>query len=182
MRPLRYSINITLDGCCDHNVGIPDENTHQHAARTVAEADAMLLGRVTYKLMEDGWRKPAAPGSRPAWTEPFSKSINAIRKYVVSSTLENPGWNTEMIRDDLEGAVRALKQQPGHGILVGGVTLPRALSALGLIDEYEFIVHPRIAGHGPTLGAGLPNMVDLELVSQSTLSNKYVVLKYKLAR
>src|SRR3954471_23436916 len=166
MRPLRYSINVTLDGCCDHRVGIVDEDLHRHAAESVARADALLFGRVTYEMMEAGWRRPAPAGARPEWMEPFARTIDAAKKYVVSSTLDRVDWNSELVRGDLGTAVRQLKQEPGRGLLTGGVTLPLSLAELGLIDEYEIIVHPRIAGHGPTLFAGLSKRIDLRLVSR----------------
>src|SRR5262245_13044788 len=139
MRPLRYSINVTLDGCCDHRVMIADEDLHRNAAERLSQADALLFGRVTYEMMEAGWRSPT-PGARPDWMEPFGRTINAAKKYVVSSTLDRVDWNAELVRGDLATAVRQLKQESGQGLLTGGVTLPLALAQLGLIDEYEFVV------------------------------------------
>src|SRR5512132_1840612 len=147
MRPLRYSINVTLDGCCDHREGIADEDLHRHAAENIAQADALLFGRVTYEMMEAAWRGPAA-GAMPDWTKPFARTIDAAKKYVVSSTLDRVDWNAELVRGDLGKAVQQLKRESGKGLLVGGVKLPLALAELGLIDEYEFVVHPRLAGHG----------------------------------
>src|SRR3954451_12495062 len=165
MRPLRYSINVTLDGCCDHRAGVPDEELHRHAAETLARADALIFGRVTYQMMELAWRLPLS-AEMPAWAEPFAQTIDAARKYVVSSTLDHVDWNAELVRGDLGSAVRQLKEQPGDGLYVGGVTLPKALAEMGLIDEYEFWVHPILAGHGPTLFAGLSTYVDLRLVGR----------------
>ncbi|MFN2475794.1 MAG: dihydrofolate reductase family protein [Chthoniobacterales bacterium] len=186
MRPLRYSINVTLDGCCDHREGIADEELHRHAMENIAEADALLFGRVTYEMMEAGWRQPAAAGARPEWMEdwmqPFARTIDAAKKYVVSSTLERVDWNTELVRGDLGPAVQQLKHEPGRRLLTGGVTLPLALAELGLIDEYEFVVHPRIAGHGPTLFAGLSKRLDLKLVSRSKFGSGAVVLQYEVRR
>src|SRR6202167_2092959 len=163
MGPLRYSINVTLDGCCDHRAMVPDEDLHRHAAESLDQADALLFGRVTYEIMEAGWRPPARTGARPDLMEPFSRALGAAEKYVVSSTLDRVDWNAELVRGDLEQAVQQLKQEPGKGLFVGGVKLPLALAELGLIDEYEFVVHPRLAGHGPTLFAGLSKHVDLRL-------------------
>ena len=177
MRPLRYAINVTLDGCCDHRAVTPTDAMHQHHMQNILDADAMILGRVTYQMMEDGWRHPVPPGSRPEWMEPFGRAINAVKKYVVSSTLERVDWNSELLRGDLKTAVERLKQQPGKGLVTGGLTLPRALAELGLIDEYEFVVQPKIAGHGPTLFAGISKPVDLELVSRNELGSM-TVLRY----
>jgi dihydrofolate reductase len=182
MRPLRYSINVTLDGCCDHRAGIPDEDLHRHAAENIAQADALLFGRVTYEMMEEAWRGPAPAGARPEWMEPFARTIDAAKKYVVSSTLERVDWNAELVRGDLATAVQRLKSEPGKGLFTGGVTLPLALAELGLIDEYEFIVHPRIAGHGPTLFAGLSKYVDLRLLSRLELASGAVAMRYEPKR
>jgi dihydrofolate reductase len=178
MRPLRYSINVTLDGCCDHRAIPADEDLHRHAAELLAGADALIFGRVTYELMESGWRSPPSDGARPDWMDPFAETINAAKKYVVSSTLEDLDWNAELVRGDLGEAVQRLKEEPGNGLYVGGVQLPLALAELGLIDDYEFVVHPRIAGHGPTPFAGLSEYVDLELVARVELGSGAVAMRY----
>ena len=182
MRPLRYSINVTLDGCCDHRAVTPTEALHRHAAEQIARADALLFGRVTYEMMEAGWRHPAPAGARPAWMEPFARTIDAAKKYVVSRTLDRVDWNAELVRGDLETAVRRLKAEPGTGLFTGGVTLPMALTELGLIDEYELVVHPKFAGHGRTLFAGLSRHVDLTLVDRLELGTGAVVLRYEPRR
>jgi dihydrofolate reductase len=182
MQPLRYSINVTLDGCCDHRAIVPDEDLHRHAAENLAQAEALLLGRVTYEMMEAAWRPPARAGVRPDWTEPFARTIDAAKKYVVSSTLDRVDWNAELLRGDLGKAVLRLKREPGKGLFVGGVKLPLALTELGLIDEYEFVVQPRLAGHGPTLFAGLSKHVDLKLVSRMELPSGAVAMRYEPRR
>jgi dihydrofolate reductase len=186
MRPLRYSINITLDGCCDHRGMIPDEELHRHAAENIARADALIFGRVIYQMMEEAWRPAARTGAKPDWMEPwmmpFARTIDSAKKYVVSSTLDRVDWNAELMRGDLGKAVQELKRQPGRGLFVGGVMLPRALAELGLIDEYELIVHPRIAGHGPTLFAGLSKRIDLKLVNRLEFGSGAVAMQYELRR
>ena len=184
MRPLRYYINVTLDGCCDHRAVTPDEDTHRYATEALARADALLFGRVTYEMMVEGWRAPAQTGEWPDWAEswmkPFAHTIDAAKKYVVSSTLEHVDWNAELVRGDLAGAVQELKRQPGKGVMVGGLQLPLALADLGLIDEYEFMVHPKVAGHGPTLFAGLPKPLDLKLVQRREFASGAVALRYEI--
>jgi dihydrofolate reductase len=170
-RPLRYSINITLDGCCDHRENFASDELHRHAAANIAQADALLFGRVTYQMMEEAFRPAAESGVRPDWMEdwmePFARTIHAAKKYVVSNTLQKVDWNAEIIRgENLAKSVRELRNEPGRGLATGGVTLPLALAELGLIDEYELIVHPRLAGHGPTLFAGLSKPIDLKLLSR----------------
>ena len=182
MRPLRYSINVTLDGCCDHREGIPDEDSYRYWVESLERADALLFGRVTYEMMEAGWRRPVPAGARPEWMEPFARTIGAVKKYVVSSTLSSVDWNAELVRGDLGKAVQQLKQQPGKGLFLGGVTLPMALAELGLIDEYEFVVQPRLAGHGPTLFAGLSKHIDLKLVDRREFGSGAVALRYETRR
>ncbi len=177
MRPLRYSINVTLDGCCDHREMTADDDMFQNAIENFNRADALLFGRVTYERMESYWRPLATDP-----TEPFAGMIDAAKKYVVSSTLERVDWNAELVRGDLGKAVEQLKREPGKGLLVGGVKLPLALAELGLIDEYEFIVHPRIVGHGPTLFAGLSKRVDLTLVSRVEFGSGAVAMRYEPGR
>jgi dihydrofolate reductase len=160
----------------------PDEDLHRHAVENLLQADALLFGRVTYLMMEAAWRQPAPTGARPDWMVDFARTIDAARKHVVSSTLERVDWNAELVRGDLETAVRQLKRQSGRGVFVGGAKLPLALAELGLIDEYELVVHPRIVGHGPTLFAGLSQRVDLKLVSRLELGSGAVALRYEPRR
>ena len=182
MRPLKYSINVTLDGCCDHRTVIADEELHRRAALNIARADALIFGRVTYEMMESAWR-PGPGGARPdwmePWMEPFARTIDAKKKYVVSSTLRQVDWNAELLRGDLREAVQQLKEEPGTGLFVGGVTLPLALAELGLIDEYELVVHPKVVGHGPTLFAGISRELDLELVSRLEYQSGAVAMRYR---
>ena len=184
MRPLRYSINVTLDGCCDHRAMSADEELHRHAVENLDQADALLFGRVTYEMMEAALRPPARtrPDWMADWMEPFARTIDAAKKYVVSSTLDRVDWNAELVRGDLGKAVQQLKRESGKGLFVGGVKLPLALAELGLIDEYEFVVHPRLAGHGPTLFAGLSKHVDLKLVSRLEFGSGAVAMRYEPRR
>ncbi|HUA58555.1 MAG TPA: dihydrofolate reductase family protein [Verrucomicrobiae bacterium] len=182
MRPLRYSINVTLDGCCDHRAMIADEDLFRHVTQNLEQADALLFGRVVYEMMEAAWRPPLQAGARPDWMEPFVRTIDAAKKYVVSSTLDRVDWNAELVHGDLGEAVQRLKLEPGKGLLVGGVRLPLALAELGLIDEYEFMVQPRLAGHGPTLFAGLSKRMDLRLVSRIEFASGAVAMRYEPKR
>ena len=165
---------------------IADEDLHRHAAENIAQADALLFGRVTYEMMESAWRTPARTGARPdwmqPWMEPFARTIDAAKKYVVSTTLDRVDWNAELVRGDLGKAVQQLKRGSGKGLFTGGVKLPMALAELGLIDEYEFVVHPRIAGHGPTLFAGLSKRLDLKLVSRLEFGSGAVAIRYEPRR
>jgi len=185
MRPLRYSINVTLDGCCDHREGIADEELHRYHAANLERADALLFGRVTYEMMEAAWRQPATgtwPDWMADWMIPFAQTIDSAKKYVVSSTLDRVDWNAELVQGDLEKAVQQLKREPGRGLFVGGLTLPLALADVGLIDEYEFVVQPIVAGHGPTLFAGLSERLDLKLVGRQEFRSGAIALRYQPSR
>ena len=183
MRPIRYSINVTLDGCCDHRVVLADEDLHRHAIENLDQADALLFGRVTYEMMESAFRPPARTGARPDWMEPFARTIDAAKKYVVSSTLDRVDWNAELVRGDLGRAIQQLKREVGKGDCSWEAwKFPLALAELGLIDEYEFVVQPRLAGHGPTLFAGLSKRVDLKLVSRLEFGSGAVAMRYEPRR
>jgi dihydrofolate reductase len=176
MRRLLYSINVSLDGCVDHAAPAfgQYEDVHMHAARTVSDADALIFGRTTYELMEF-WR---SPGDLPHWTLPFADAIGPRKKYLVSGTRTAEDWNTENLRGDPVEAVRALKQTPGGHLLVGGVRLPLALADAGLIDEFEFVVHPVVAGRGPALFAGLEKPLRLEPAGETEFASGVVARRY----
>ena len=165
---------------------IADDDLHRHAMENIVQADALLFGRVTYEMMEAAWRAPTGTGARPdwmqPWMEPFARTIDAAKKYVVSSTLDRVDWNAELVRGDLGKAVQQLKRESGKGLFVGGVQLPLTLAELGLIDEYEFVVHPRLVGHGPTLFAGLSKRIDLKLVSRLEFGSGAVAMRYEPRR
>jgi len=156
-----------------------DEELHRHAAESLDQVDALLFGRVTYEMMEAAFRPPVRTGARPDWMEPFARAIDAAKKYVVSSTLDRVDWNAELVRGDLRNAVQQLKMEAGKGLLMGGVKLPLSLAEMGLIDEYEFVVQPRLVGHGPTLLAGLSKSVDLRLVSRLEFGSGAVAMRYE---
>lgn len=183
MRTLRYSINVSLDGCVHHEAGLaPDAESMAYWTAEMRRADALLFGRTTYEMMQGAWRRPAT-GSWPdwmdAWEVPFAEAIDEARKYVVSSILTSVDWNAELLTGDLAHAVQHLKEEPGENLWVGGVTLPLALADLGLIDEYEFVVQPVIAGHGPTLLAGLRKRLRLELIDRHEFRSGAVAVRYR---
>jgi dihydrofolate reductase len=162
---------------------IPDEDLHRNAAHFIERADALLFGRVTYEMMESAWRWTGVkPDWMTDWMVPFARTIDAKKKYVVSSTRNRVDWNAEFLRGDLGEAVQRLKQEPGNGLATAGVTLPLALAGLGLIDEYEFVVHPRLTGQGPKLFAGLTKHIDLTLVDRQQFASGAVAMRYELKR
>lgn len=161
---------------------MPDAESMRYWTSETERADAEIYGRITYEMMESAWRRPAS-GVWPDWMDehdvPFAEAIDRAKKYVVSSTLHDVDWNAELVHGDLREAILRLKEQPGEGLSVGGVTLPLALADLGLIDEYVFLVHPVIAGHGPTLLGGLHERIELELVDRLEFRSGVVALRYR---
>ncbi|WP_026930791.1 dihydrofolate reductase family protein [Glycomyces tenuis] len=181
---LTFSINFTLDGCVDHEEGIADDETHAHFTRLMDESGAMLWGRTTYEMMESHWPKVArgevdAPPAMRAW----ALKLEAKPKYVVSSTRSDFPWtNSHHVEGDLRTAVQELKDRTPEGVLLGSGKLATALDRLDLIDEYKFLVHPMIAGHGPTLYQdGLPGTRNLDLISADPLGNGAVAMHYRRA-
>lgn len=182
MRTLRYAINVTLDGCVHHEAGVaPDEELMGFWTDEMRRADAVVYGRTTYLMMQEAWRRPESgvwPEWMESWETPFADALDRIAKHVVSGTLDAVDWNAQLVRGDLGEAVRSLKDQPGGGLSVGGVTLPRALADLGLIDEYLFVVHPVVAGHGPTLLSGLRERLALDLVERREFGSGATLMRY----
>lgn len=183
MRPLRYAINVTLDGSVHHEAGLPpDAEFMGFWTAEMERVDAEIYGRVTYEMMQSAWRRPADgiwPDWMREWEVPFAEAIDRAKKYVVSRTLTAVDWNAELLHDDLRDAVLKLKQEPGEGLSVGGVTLPLALADLGLIDEYTFVVHPVVAGRGPTLLGGLREGLRLELLERQEFRSGVAVQRYR---
>lgn len=180
-QPLRYAINVTLDGCVHHDEGLPpDAESMAFWTDELRRSDTLLYGRVTYEMMRSAWRQPES-GEWPAWMGPdeipFAERIDAMPKQVVSTTRDAADWNAELVHGDLTAAVERLKAQPGQGISLGGVQLPAALAGLGLIDEYTFVVHPVIAGRGPRLLQGAP--LRLELVERQEFGSGAVMQRYR---
>ncbi|MCC4907683.1 dihydrofolate reductase family protein [Microbacterium sp. cx-59] len=180
---LRYSINVTLDGCCHHEAGLPpDEESMAYWTARVAEADALIYGRLTYEMMESAWRRPASgpwPDWMTAWDIPFAESIDRAKKYVVSGTLDAVDWNAELLAGDLPAEIRRITRGSNGILAVGGVTLPLALADLGLIDEYEFLVHPVLAGRGPTLLSGLRERISLEVIDRREFPSGVTAQRYR---
>jgi dihydrofolate reductase len=182
---LTFSINVTLDGCVDHQEGIADDETHAFFTRLMDGGGAMLWGRVTYEMMESYWPAVArgevdAPHAIREW----AVKLETKPKYVVSSTRTAFPWtHSHHLRGDLRNAVVELKNATPAGVLLGSGKLAAELDRLDLIDEYQFLVHPRIAGHGPTLyQSGLHHTRRLELVSAMPMRNGAVAMHYRRAR
>lgn len=182
---LIFSINLTLDGCVDHREGIADDETHTFFTRLMNDSGAMLWGRVTYEMMESYWPAVARGDveALPA-TREWAINLEAKPKYVVSSTRKDFPWtNSHHIAGDLRECVQNLKDSTPAGVLLGSGKLATQLDRLDLIDEYQLLVHPRIAGHGPTLYQDrLHGTRQLELLSAEPFRNGVVALRYRRAR
>ncbi len=184
MGHLTFSINVTLDGCVDHQEGIADDETHAYFTRLMDECGAMLWGRVTYEMMESYWPRVVRSGAEvPSAMREWAIKLEAKPKYVVSATRKDFPWtNTHHITGDLRTSVQKLKDAMPTGVLLGSGMLASALDQLDLIDEYKFLVHPRIVGHGPTLyQSGLSSTRRLALVSVKPLLNGVVAMHYRRA-
>lgn len=182
---LTFTMNITLDGCVDHREGIADDDTHAFFTRLMDNCGAMLWGRVTYEMMETCWPAVArGEGDASAAMREWAVKLEAKPKYVVSSTRKDYPWaNSHHIADDLLTRVQQLKDATPDGVLVGSGMLATELDRLNLIDEYQFLIHPRIVGHGPTLfGSGLPGTRRLELISAKPFRCGVVAMHYRRAR
>lgn len=182
---LTFSINITLDGCVDHQEGIADDETHAFFTRLMDDSGAMLWGRITYEMMERHWPAVArADAEAPPAMREWAVKLESKPKYVVSSTRKEFSWtNSNLIAGDLRTGIQKLKDATPDGVLLGSGKLAADLDRLDLIDEYRLLVHPRIAGHGPILyESGLPGTRQLELVSVKPFRSGAVAMHYRRAR
>ena len=180
MKLLTFAINVTLDGCCDHREGIADDELHQYFTGLMDEAGAMLWGRVTYELMESAWPAVARDEKAPPAMREWARKLEAKPKYVVSASRSEFPWNnTFRLEGDLHEAVKQLKEKTPRGVLVGSPALGAALEKLGLVDEYRIVVHPVLAGHGPTLFHGLEASRRLELIATKRLKSGVMALHYR---
>jgi dihydrofolate reductase len=177
---LTFALNVTLDGCVDHRVGIADDEMLRYWTRVMDSAGAMLFGRRTYELMEGAWPQVARdPKAKPA-DRTWARKLEAKPKYVVSTTRDDFPWsNTHHLQGDLARAVKALKRATPRGVLVGSPALSASLQRLHLVDEYRFVVHPVVAGHGPYLFSDLEPSLRLEFVAAKRFKSGIVALHYR---
>jgi len=180
MRKVIYAINITLDGCCEHTKMIADEELLEHYTHLLQETDLLVYGRKTYQLMVPYWPDIAKSQSETKAENEFARTFDSLHKVVFSRTLNGAEGNTRIVRTNLQDEILNLKQAQGKNILVGGVDIPSQLTALGLIDEYRFVVQPILAGEGRRLlqGVRLPEKCQLKLVESKTLKSGCVALRY----
>ncbi len=177
---LTFALNVTLDGCADHREGVADDEMLRYWTRLMDSAGAMLFGRTTYEMMEEAWPQVARDPKAPAAARDWAKKLEAKTKYVVSKTRRDYPWNnTHHVKGELTRAIKALKKATPRGILVGSPKLSATLQRLDLIDEYRFVVHPVVAGHGPYLFPGLQSPRHLKLVATRRLKSGVLALHYR---
>lgn len=180
MRNVVYSINLSIDGCCDHTRFDPHEELYEYFTGLMKDSDLLIYGRITYQLMVPYWPDVAKNRSGTKEVNEFAQTLSDIDKVVFSQTLDNVEGNTRIIRGDLESEILKLKQEPGKKIAIGGVSLPSQLIALGLVDEFYFVVHPIIAGEGRRLleGTGFQKKLNLKLVESRIFKSGCIGLHY----
>jgi dihydrofolate reductase len=177
---LTFGLNLTLDGCCDHREGVADDELLDYFTQLMDAAGAMLWGRTTYEMMESAWPAAARDENAPRAMREWAQKLDAKPKYVVSASRHDFPWNnTFRVAGDLHEAVTELKEQTPRGVLLGSPMLAAALERLGLIDEYRFVVHPVLAGHGPTLFQGLERSQRLELLSTKRFGSGAVAMHHR---
>jgi len=181
MRKVVYAINLTLDGCCDHPPEGPDEEVMQYFTNLVRDADLFVYGRKTYELMVPYWPDVAKSDSETKVDKDFAEAFVSKKTVVFSRSLKSvEEENTRIVRTNLRDEVLKLKQEPGKNILVGGVDIPSQLIALGLVDEFRFVVMPVLAGKGRRLFEGISlEKLQLKLVESRVFkSSGSVLLRY----
>ena len=181
MRKVIYAINMTLDGYFDHTNGVPDEELMAYFTDLVRDADLFVYGRKTYELMVPYWPDVAKSDSETKVDKDFAEAFVSKKMVVFSRSLATAeGHNTRIVRSNLQDEMLKLKQEPGKNILVGGVDIPSQLIALGLVDEFRFVVIPVLAGKGKRLFEGVSlEKLRLKLVGSTTFkSSGSVLLRY----
>jgi len=182
MRKLIYTINITIDGCCDHTKMVPNEELFDYSMQLVRDADLLVYGRITYQLMVPYWPEIAKNPSETKADREFAQTFVSKKKIVFSRSLASAeDENTRIVRTDLRDEILKLKQEQGKNILVGGVNIPSQLIALGLVDEYRIVVAPILAGEGRRLldGVSLPEKLQLKLAESHVFKKSgWIALRY----
>jgi dihydrofolate reductase len=179
MRKVIAAINMTLDGFCDHTAGIPDEEIHYHYADLLNNTGVVLYGRITYQLMQF-WQTLLKNPSGEKSMDDFAIAIDKVQKIVFSHTLKSTEWESAKLANrTIEEVVLELKQQSGKDIFAGSRSLIIQLMKLNLIDEYQLMVHPVVAGSGLPLFENIKDRTILKLIKTKTFSGGAVTLYYE---
>jgi dihydrofolate reductase len=173
---------MTLDGYFDHTNGVPDEELMEYFTDLVRDADLFVYGRKTYELMVPYWPDVAKSDSETKVDKDFAEAFVSKNMVVFSRSLASAeGDNTRIVRRNLQDEILKLKQEPGKNILVGGVDIPSQLIALGLVDEFRFVVIPVLAGKGKRLFEGVSlEKLQLKLVESRVFKSSGSVLLHYL--
>ena len=182
MRKVVFAFNYTADGYCSHTDGIADEELHQYFTAVLRSASVILYGRITYQLMVPYWPDIARRQSDTEATNEFARVFDSLDKVVFSTTLKHvESNNTRLVHANVADEVIALKQQPGKDICVGSLSIASQLSERGLIDDYQFVIHPVVAGKGPRLfeTVKLQETFRLDFLGSKTFQSGVVALHYR---
>lgn len=180
MRKVIAAINMTIDGFCNHELGIPDNELHDHYTELLSKGSTLLYGRTTYQLMEY-WREVLKNPTGNKSTDDFAVVMDRSPKIVFSHTLKSVDWESATLATkDLKETVLELRQQEGKDILVGSPGLIAALTDFGLIDEYQLCIHPVIAGSGLPLFKNISERIVLNLLKTKTFGSGATVLYYRV--
>ena len=180
MRNVIAAINMTLDGYCNHNYGIADNELHEHFTELLKGADTVVYGRITFQLMEY-WKEVVENPTGNKANDEFAKTIdNVPEKVIFSNTLTHTDWKgTRIVNRDIKKEILKLKKQSGHDILVGSPSLIAACINLNLVDELQLSIHPVIAGKGLPLFKNIQEMQTLNLIKTETFKSGVITCYYK---
>jgi dihydrofolate reductase len=187
MRKIVFMMSVSLDGYFegpDHDLGwhLISEELHHHFNEWLVTTGAFLDGRVTYELMADYWPTADQDPAASAPVAEFARIWRDKPKMVFSTTLEQAGWNTTIVRELVPERIEELKAQPGGDLVIGGASLAAAFLAHDLIDEFRLYVQPVLLGRGRPLFQPSDAMVPLRLAETRTFGNGVVLLRYERAR
>lgn len=179
MRKLIASINVSIDGFCDHTAMVAVDEIHDHYTELLKNTGTLLYGRITYQMMESYWPTIVKNPTGEKHMDDFAKAIHHVDKIVFSKTLKELAWeNASLATKSLEEEVRQLKQQPGKDIFAGSPSVISALTKLNLVDEYQLCIHPVIAGSGLPLFKNISEKITLRLVNTKTFKSSGAVIHY----
>jgi dihydrofolate reductase len=179
MRKIIVAQYASLDGVVEApeewHFPYADDNMFRTLGQVNREIDTMLLGRVTYQVFAESFANAPAD-------DPIAAEVNRPAKVLVSTTVTDPTWaRTTVIRDDVVGQVRALKDHPGAGILVNGsISLCRTLLEAGLVDELHLMIHPIVVGHGQRLFPESGPQIPLAVASSELFPTWVLSVRYRV--
>ncbi|WP_053851214.1 dihydrofolate reductase family protein [Streptomyces sp. NRRL B-24085] len=186
MRKIVLMMSVSLDGCIegpDGDIGWHrvDDELLAHMNATVAGMGGLIHGRRVYELMAAYWPTADADPDAPASDKEFAPVWRNLPKFVYSRTLTHVDWNSTLVREVVPEEVRALKEQPGGDLGLGGADLAETFLRYDLVDELRIYVHPVLVGRGKPLFPRSDTLTSLRLVESHTFGNGVVLLRYEPA-